>query len=443
MKRFALSLIFLLVFGCAWGQQLRKMLLKDGNSYCLIMDENGVGVSKDDVVIIPTERGYSSCEYEKGYYVFSKDGLYGLADRVGEEVVPRYYSELSFVSRDSVLAVTESRDTTILGIGALLEQAKVRYGKIEAAKFPGKVFHEAIGYYTETVDGYIRVVGVNGEVVVSDVFGAPNGKSVRTKAVSYAGRHNGDCFVVYGDDDDDDDSIYLTLQGDPEYKRILLFGVDEVKPYDYNEYLALKIISHSSGASVAVLREESDYAYVQKSDQYKDISDFMLINGNFHAVTVTGEMFDTQVGLTLPPVSGQIKPEMPTSLQKLLSYNLGDIFTESLARQGYLDAIRLYVRQNTFKYCEYDVCLDIHTVVQMLELSYRHSTDCLFMYACILSGCLSEESHQYVDKERARELFRQYLSLLDTIDESDYPWGQSKSGLLYIIESRFPELLTE
>lgn len=437
MKRFALSLIFLLVFGCAWGQQLRKMLLKDGNSYCLIMDENGVGVSKDDVVIIPTERGYSSCEYEKGYYVFSKDGLYGLADRAGDEVVPRYYSELSFVSRDSVLAVTESRDTTILGIGALLEQAKVRYGKIEAAKFPGKVFHEAIGYYTETVDGYIRVVGVNGEVVVSDVFGNLASNPVRARAVSYAGKHNGDCFVVYASDN----NIYLTLKDHSDYKSMLLYEVDEVRPYECNEYLWLKIISRSRGASVAVLREESDYAYVQKSDQYKDISDFMLINGNFHAVTVTGEMFDTQVGLTLPPVSGQIKPEMPTSLQKLLSYNLGDLFTESLARQGYLDAIRLYVRQNTFQYCEYDVCSDIHTVVQMLELSYRHSTDCLFMYACILSGCLSEESHQYVDKERARELFRQYLSLLDTIDESDYPWGQSKSGLLYIIESRFPELL--
>lgn len=430
-------MIFLLVFGCAWGQQLRKMLLKDGNSYCLIMDENGVGVSKDDVVIIPTERGYSSCEYEKGYYVFSKDGLYGLADRAGDEVVPRYYSELSFVSRDSVLAVTESRDTTILGIGALLEQAKVRYGKIEAAKFPGKVFHEAIGYYTETVDGYIRVVGVNGEVVVSDVFGNLASNPVRARAVSYAGKHNGDCFVVYASDN----NIYLTLKDHSDYKSMLLYEVDEVRPYECNEYLWLKIISRSRGASVAVLREESDYTYVQVSDQYKDISDFILINGNFHALTVTGEMFDTQVGLTLPPVSGQIKPEMPTSLQKLFSYNLGDLFTESLARQGYLDAIRLYVRQNTFQYCEYDVCSDIHTVVQMLELSYRHSTDCLFMYACILSGCLSEESHQYVDKERARELFRQYLSLLDTIDESDYPWGQSKSGLLYIIESRFPELL--
>lgn len=437
MKRFALSLIFLLVFGCAWGQQLRKMLLKDGNSYCLIMDENGVGVSKDDVVIIPTERGYSSCEYEKGYYVFTKDGLYGLADRAGDEVVPRYYSELSFVSRDSVLAVTESCDTTILGIGTLLEQAKVRYGKIEAAKFPGKVFHEAIGYYTETVDGYIRVVGVNGEVVVSDVFGNRAGNPVRAMAVSYAGKHNGDCFVVYASDN----NIYLTLKDHSDYKSMLLYEVDEVRPYECNEYLWLKIISRSRGASVAVLREESDYTYVQVSDQYKDISDFILINGNFHALTVTGEMFDTQVGLTLPPVSGQIKPEMPTSLQKLFSYNLGDLFTESLARQGYLDAIRLYVRQNTFQYCEYDVCSDIHTVVQMLELSYRHSTDCLFMYACILSGCLSEESHQYVDKERARELFRQYLSLLDTIDESDYPWGQSKSGLLYIIESRFPELL--
>lgn len=439
MRRLAVSIIFLLVSASIWGQQARKMLRKEGNAYCLIMDGNCVGVSKDDVVIIPTGRGYSSCEYKGGYYIFSKGGLYGLTDAVGEEVVPRYYQELSFISRDSVFTVTESRDTAVLGIGVLLEQARMRYEKMDASKYPGKVFHKANGYYTETVDGYIRVVGVNGEVVVSDVFSAPNGKSVRAKAVSYAGKHNGDCFVVYGDDDDD--SIYLTLQGDPEYKRILLFGVDEVKPYDYNEYLWLKIISRSRGASVAVLREESDYTYVQVSDQYKDISDFILINGNFHALTVTGEMFDTQVGLTLPPVSGQIKPEMPTSLQKLLSYNLGDIFTESLARQGYLDAIRLYVRQNTFKYCEYDVCLDIHTVVQMLELSYRHSTDCLFMYACILSGCLSEESHQYVDKERARELFRQYLSLLDTIDESDYPWGQSKSGLLYIIESRFPELL--
>ena len=439
MRRFFLSVILLLLFGSSWGQQLRKMVRKEGNTYCLIMDGKGVGVSKDDVVIIPTGRGYTSCEYEKGYYIFSKDGLYGLADRAGDEVVPRYYIELSFVNRDSVLAVTESRDTTILGIGALLEQAKVRYGKIEAAKFPGKVFHEAIGYYTETVDGYIRVVGVNGEVVVSDIFSAPNGKSVRAKAVSYAGKHNGDCFVVYGDDDDD--SIYLTLQGDPEYKRILLFGVDEVKPYDYNEYLWLKIISRSRGASVAVLREESDYTYVQVSDQYKDISDFILINGNFHALTVTGEMFDTQVGLTLPPVSGQIKPEMPTSLQKLLSYNLEDIFTESLARQGYLDAIRLYVRQNTFKYLEYDICFDFQTTVQLLELSHRYSSDCLFIYACILSGYMYEEQHQYVDKERARELFRQYLSLLDTIDESDYPWGQSKSRLLYIIESRFPELL--
>lgn len=441
MKRFSLSFIFLLVFGCVWGQQLRKMLLKDGNSYCLIMDENGVGVSKDDVVIIPTERGYSSCEYEKGYYIFSKDGLYGLADRAGDEVVPRYYSELSFVSRDSVLAVTESRDTTILGIGALLEQARMRYEKMDASKYPGKVFHKAIGYYTETVDGYIRVVGVNGEVVVSDVFGAPNGKSVRAKAVSYAGKHNGDCFVVYGDDDDD--SIYLTLQGDPEYKRILLFGVDEVKPYDYNEYLALKIISHSSGASVAVLREESDYAYVQKSDQYKDISDFMLINGNFHAVTVTGEMFDTEVGLSLPPISEQIKPEMQAHLRKLLSYHLDELFTESLARQGYLDAIRIFVRQNTFWYLEYDICFDFQATVQLLELSHRYSSDCLFIYACILSGYMYEEQHQYVDKERARELFRQYLSIIDTINESDYPWGQSKSGLLYIIESRFPELLTE
>ena len=437
MKRFALSLIFLLVFGCAWGQQLRKMLLKDGNSYCLIMDENGVGVSKDDVVIIPTERGYSSCEYEGGYYIFSKGGLYGLTDAVGEEVVPRYYQELSFISRDSVFTVTESRDTAVLGIGVLLEQARMRYEKMDASKYPGKVFHKAIGYYTETVDGYIRVVGVNGEVVVSDVFGNLAVNPVRAIAVSYAGKHNGDCFVVYGDDN----NIYLTLKDHSEYEGMLLYEVDEVRPYECNEYLWLKIISRSRGASVAVLREESDYTYVQVSDQYKDISDFILINGNFHALTVTGEMFDTQVGLTLPPVSGLIKPEMPTSLQKLLSYNIRDIFTESLARQGYLDAIRLYVRQNTFQYCEYDVCLDIHTVVQMLELSYRYSTDCLFMYACILSGCLSKESHQYVDKERARELFRQYLSLLDTIDESDYPWRQSKSELLYIIERRFPELL--
>lgn len=440
MKRFALSLIFLLVFGCAWGQQLRKMLLKDGNSYCLIMDENGVGVSKDDVVIIPTGRGYSSCEYEGGYYIFSKGGLYGLTDAVGEEVVPRYYQELSFISRDSVFTVTESRDTAVLGIGVLLEQARMRYEKMDASKYPGKVFHKAIGYYTETVDGYIRVVGVvgvNGEVVVSDVFSAPNGKSVRAKAVSYAGKHNGDCFVVYGTDG----HIYLALKDDPEYKRMLLYEVDEVKPYDYNEYLALKIISHSSGASVAVLREESDYAYVQKSDQYKDISDFMLINGNFHAVTVTGEMFDTEVGLSLPPISEQIKPEMQAQLRKLLSYHLGELFTESLARQGYLDAIRIFVRQNTFWYLEYDICFDFQTTVQLLELSHRYSSDCLFIYACILSGYMYEEQHQYVDKERARELFRQYLSIIDTINESDYPWGQSKSGLLYIIESRFPELL--
>lgn len=437
MKRFALSFIFLLVFSCAWGQQLRKMLLKDGNSYCLIMDENGVGVSKDDVVIIPTERGYSSCEYEKGYYIFSKGGLYGLTDAGGEEVVPRYYQELSFISRDSVFTVTESRDTAVLGIGVLLEHARMRYEKMDASKYPGKVFHKAIGYYTETVDGYIRVVGVNGEVVVSDVFRRSNGDPVRAKAVSYAGKHNGDCFVVYGDDD----SIYLTLQGDPEYKRMLLHGVDEVKPYDYNGYLGLKIISESRGTSVAVLREEPDYTYVQISDQYKDISDFILINSNFHALTVTGEMFDTEVGLTLPPISGQIKPEMPTSLQKLLSYNGGELFTESFARQGYLDAIRIFLRQNTFWYLEYEICNNLHTTVQLLELSHRYSSDCLFIYACILSGYMYEEQHQYVDKERARELFRQYLSIIDTINESDYPWGMSKSELLDVIGERFPELL--
>lgn len=437
MKRLVLSVMLLFVFGCSWGQQLRKMIRKEGNTYCLIMDGDAIGVSKDDVVIIPTERGYSSCEYVQRYYIFSKDGLYGLADTSGEEVVPRYYIELSFVSRDSVFTVTENCDTSVLSVEALLEQAKARYEKIESVKYPGRVFHKTLGYYTETVDGFIRMIGTDGEVLVSDVFSNSSNKRVRTKAISYAGKHNGDCFIVYGDDD----FTYLAISGDAKYKQMFLWEVDEVKPYDYNGCLWLKLVSDSRGLSVAVLRDETDdtYAYVQISDQYKEIADFILIKGEFYALTVSGEMFATEVGLTLPPVSGQIRFQMPAQLQKLLSYNLGELFTESLARQGYLDAIRIYVRQNSFRYSEYEVCSNLQTTIQLLELSYRYSSECLFMYACLLSG---NATHPYIDKERARELFKQYLSILDSVSESDYPWGKSKQELLDIIESRFPELLT-
>ena len=77
----------------AYGQLERLETEKDGFKWYRI-DNDGIYGAKDanGRTIIPLSRGYTSISYFKGYLTVMKNGLDGLCNKQGEEIIPPQYS---------------------------------------------------------------------------------------------------------------------------------------------------------------------------------------------------------------------------------------------------------------------------------------------------------------------------------------------------------------